>query len=287
MCVQPIIIKNKKVGKRANKFTTPVPCGRCPNCVKARVNSWAFRINKELEISVNPLFVTLTYDEQNVPRTSCGLKTLRKTDVQKFLKRLRFHYEKHESKHDRSPLRLRYYLCGEYGSTTLRPHYHIILLNLPKYCEYLISDTWQHGFVAPLPLKDGSVNYVLKYMAKRKFDKKDKRLPEFSLMSKGLGANYLTPAIARYHHSSVQNSYVTLRGGIKMSMPKYYKEKLYDEAQREQVTVYLQNRAVHLQNMKLKAKIQKYPTINPKVLLKNLELEKLNVKFDKRLSEVL
>jgi len=48
--------------------------------------------------------------------------TLKKTDIQKFFKRLRkCHGKKHKS--------IKYYAVGEYGGQTLRPHYHIVIFN--------------------------------------------------------------------------------------------------------------------------------------------------------------
>lgn len=48
--------------------------------------------------------------------TSPYLPTLSKTDVQKFLKRLRKNYGK----------KVRYFICGEYGPKSFKPHYHIL-----------------------------------------------------------------------------------------------------------------------------------------------------------------
>lgn len=55
-------------------------------------------------------------------------------------------------------------------------------------------------------------------------------------MSKGLGACYLTPAMIQYHHDDILNRmYCNAEGSKKISMPRYYKEKIYDKEQRERV----------------------------------------------------
>ena len=51
-----------------NIGTQSVACGRCEACLVRRSNEWAFRLFQELEVSKNAYFVTLTYDELNVPR---------------------------------------------------------------------------------------------------------------------------------------------------------------------------------------------------------------------------
>lgn len=167
MCANPLILSNKMAKYGGNKYTTPVPCGRCPICVKNKINAWSFRLEQQLKVSKNPLFVTLTYNEQKVPYTQYGEQNLLKRDVQLFLKRLRYDLSKKYPK----PPKLVYYACGEYGSRTHRPHYHILLFNLPFDDIYLIQKTWDNGFTKTLPLKTGGIPYVLKYMSKQKTPK--------------------------------------------------------------------------------------------------------------------
>lgn len=59
--------------------------------------------------------------------------------------------------------------------------------------------------------------------------KNDDRVPEYAIMSKGLGANYITDEIKRYHQQSHEFMYCTLPDGKKIAMPRYYKQKIYDE----------------------------------------------------------
>ena len=162
MCRDTILIKRKVTGAilhSRDEFTYKVPCGKCPICVKAKVNSWLFRLDQELKRSVNPLFVTLTYNEETVPHGNDCL-TLCKKDLQNFFKRLRKSYEK---TNPNAP-KIKYYACGEYGSKTKRPHYHIILFNLQN--SDLVHKAWGNGFTMSAPLRDGGTTYVLKYMHK-------------------------------------------------------------------------------------------------------------------------
>lgn len=213
----------------------PVPCGRCPECLKRRASMWSFRLKKEEERSISGHFVTLTYDNDHLPLSKNGFKTLVKKDLQKFFKRLR-HYHGHKSN---EPYPIKYYACGEYGSNFKRPHYHIILFNAT---EKHILDAWTFGHVDVGTISGASIGYTLKYVNKGKFrplHQNDDRQPEFALMSKRMGANYLSRNVVAFHKRNLDKAYITLEDGIRIPIPRYYKDKMFTESEREQ-----QNRLV-------------------------------------------
>lgn len=220
----PFTVKDKKSGE-----SIAVPCGKCPNCYKRRVSAWSFRLLQEDKISLSSLFVTLTYDTDNVPITSNGFMSINKRDVQLFFKRLR----KLNSKNNPNS-RIRYYAVGEYGGHTFRPHYHVLLFN----CSVeLIEKAWGLGQIHYGNVTGASVGYCLKYMAKQSripMHKNDDRLKEFGLMSKGLGANYMTDKMIAWHLSDVADRmYCNLTDGKKITMPRYYKDKIYSDQDRK------------------------------------------------------
>jgi len=209
----------------------PVPCGKCPPCKKRRVSGWSFRLTKQAGGSTSALFVTLTYNTDNVPITENGYMTLVKTgekSVTNFLKRLR----------KISTEKLKYYYCGEYGGKTNRPHYHMILFNA-KPAD--VEATWKLGSVHYGDVNGASVGYTLKYMSKQgriPMHKNDDRQPEFSNMSKGLGADYLTPNMIKYHTADVENRVcITIEDGKKIAMPRYYKDKIYTDRQKADIAI--------------------------------------------------
>lgn len=154
----------------------PVPCGKCPPCVARRVSGWSFRLMQQDRIAHQSWFVTLTYANENLPRSKNNFKTLCRKDVQDFMKRLRYYSPK-------SP-KIKYYAAGEYGSDTERPHYHLILFNAdPANVEL----AWQLGSVFFGSVSAASVGYSLKYISKKgkiPMHSRDDRVPEFALMSK-------------------------------------------------------------------------------------------------------
>ena len=227
----------------------PFPCGKCPACVRRRVSGWAFRLNKQSEQSNSAHFVTLTYNDEHIKKTKNGFETLVKKDVQDFFKRLR----------KLTKQKISYYAVGEYGDTGERPHYHIILFNAnPK----IVENAWKLnditlGNVHFGDVGDASVGYTLKYISK---DKKipqfngDDRQKEFALMSKGLGAGYLTENMVKWHtKGNIENKvYLPLKDGKKAAMPRYYKDKLYDKGQKFRIGVFMraesQKQAEELEN---------------------------------------
>jgi len=64
---------------------------------------------------------------------------------------------------------------------------------------------------------------------------------EFALMSKGLGAGYLTPNMIKWHtRGNIENKvYLPLKDGKKAAMPRYYKDKLYDKGQKFRIGVFM------------------------------------------------
>lgn len=210
----------------------PVPCGRCPPCKLRRINGWVFRLQQEEKRSTSAHFVTLTYNTDSVPISENGFMTLRKKDFQDFMKRLR----------KLCPTStLKYFACGEYGSTNSRPHYHAIIFNVPDVSIY--ADAWSLagrplGAVHTGFVSSDSIAYTLKYLDKahgKKLHARDDRAAEFPLMSKSLGANYLTPATVRYHQQDISRLFVSREKGHRVAMPRYYRGKIYsDDDQRRQ-----------------------------------------------------
>ena len=97
-----------------SKNRIDLPCGRCIGCRLEKSREWAARCYHEASLYQDSMFVTLTYSDEHLPEHG----TLVKAHPQKFLKRLRKHLY---------PNWIRFYMCGEYGDTTERPHYHLLI----------------------------------------------------------------------------------------------------------------------------------------------------------------
>lgn len=189
----------------SNSYRCLVPCGHCLGCQIDYSHEWANRMMFELRDNPDAIFVTLTYRNADVPRNDHGDMTLCKRDVQLFFKRLRKHF---------SDRRIRFYLAGEYGSKTFRPHYHAIIYGLslndfddltPHGCNeihdpYFVSksfeDIWGKGFCLIAQVTYNTCAYVARYTMKKHYasDKDFSDLgivPEFNLSSRKPGIGML------------------------------------------------------------------------------------------------
>lgn len=268
-CSFPITIKNPAAKfDRTLPLYIPVPCGTCPRCLDSRVNGWAFRLQQHEMISTSAHFVTLTYGTNDNPGghiTPNGYKTLVKSDFQKFVKILRNQYRYRKINpstgrlkyyYDKTP-KIKYFACGEYGTRRQRPHFHAIIYNTT---HDLITKSWTHGFVHIGTVTGASIAYTLKYMhkPKYKFTGDDDRIPEFQLQSKGLGINYITPQVIKYHQSDLSRLYVTALGGQKYPMPRYFRNIIFTEAQRKQQARNAQTLQIELLHKSQTAHIQEH-----------------------------
>lgn len=90
-----------------------VPCGCCRECLADNSKQWAFRILKEASQYENNYFITITYNEDNIPVD----RMLDKNFFTDFNKKLKTYLSRKGLKSD-----FRFYGVGEYGSKTARPH---------------------------------------------------------------------------------------------------------------------------------------------------------------------
>jgi len=219
-----------------------VACGNCPPCKRKRTAMWVFRLSEEDKISSSSHFVTLTYTADTIPITKNGFRTLDKKDLQKFFKRLR----------KLCTNKIKYYAVGEYGTKNKRPHYHAIIFNVDN-IEYFAKawnlNTEQIGNVHVGKVEGASITYTMKYIDKptrgKEFARDDRQL-QFAIMSKGLGKNYITQKTKKYHTENLDKTYLTQPGGIKIPMPRYYKDKIFDDEQKEHAKQITQDR-IHLE----------------------------------------
>lgn len=177
-----------------------VPCGKCLGCRLDYARFWASRCYLEsLEFKDN-YFITLTYDDDHLPENN----SLVVDDIMTFIKRLRNYFHNY-FKHDN----IRYLLCGEYGEQSLRPHYHLIVFNVPLYdldinfpyddngktmitqhvknghvyyYSDLIHALWSKGNVLIGDVTLDSCGYVARYVTKKQTGKASKFYKDFNLV---------------------------------------------------------------------------------------------------------
>lgn len=236
-CEKPIIIRKPGTSAFQNEKIA-VPCGQCFACQYNKAFSWAVRIMHERACHKDAVFVTLTYDEEHLPRVSNNQGTLVKKDLQNFFKRLR----KNTCK------RLRYFACGEYGESYARPHYHCIIFGLSCSAENDISLSWPFGFVKVGTVTFGSASYVSRYTTKlltkdkEKFYKDNNLEKEFALMSRrpGIGVPFLNDSRCKF--AKINKFF--WQDGFKVPLPRLYRTKVFQtEAEQQEIKDFLARKA--------------------------------------------
>lgn len=134
----------------------------------------------EAKTSESAWFLTLTYNDDNLPLSpETYAPVLRHKDVRRYLARLRATRG--------GGLKFRYYLCGEYGDRTLRPHYHAILYfsqtrPAPADLEATLDRYWGHGHTLLAEANEKTFQYVSHYIVK-KAKHHEFEVPEYQTMS--------------------------------------------------------------------------------------------------------
>lgn len=216
---------------------TELPCGKCLGCRADRATQWAARCEHEASQFQNNAFVTLTYDEKNLPAEN-HLVPAHLTD---FLKRLRSHAHRHRSDFNRDERRnIRYFACGEYGEANQRPHYHAILFNCgfrdptrvtsTLYQSDTLSALWGHGLARYGPATPAAANYIAQYSLKKQgagdFDADGVWRPApFLRMSlrPAIGADWLDT-----YHEELRHGTLVGKDGHERPIPRYYLKRLKD-----------------------------------------------------------
>lgn len=207
-----------------------LPCGKCDSCLLARARSWAVRCYHEASIHADNCFVTLTYSPDRLPVGG----SLVKKDFQDFLKRLRKAYP---------DVKLKYFMCGEYGENLSRPHYHACIFNFDfsdrvfwdcrdgvrLYRSAILEKLWPFGFSTVGDVTIKSASYVARYVVKKVRGKKSKeyygnKLPEYTCMSRrpGIGSDWYD----LYRNDCFPDDFCVVEGGVKLPVPSYYFRKL-------------------------------------------------------------
>lgn len=221
-------------------------CGRCHGCRLERSRQWAIRCLHESQLWPDNIFVTLTYDEQNLPNNN----SLVKSHHQDFIKRLRKKYCPQIDPITGKTYykKIRYYHCGEYGEETHRPHYHTLIFNHDfedkqlyserqgqrLYVSEALEKLWGKGFCTIGEVTFESAAYVARYIMK-KINGEDQAdhylalepitgeihpiIPEYTTMSRrpGIGAGWYK----KYKTDVYPHDYVVVNGK-KMKPPRYY-----------------------------------------------------------------
>ena len=273
MCLTPISIEIAPARSSGIRFAS-VPCGKCEECRKSNKNAWSFRLGCELETKKNLGwsigFLTLTYSDENLPyipqdclkeddnrKIPCFSRKHLRNFIDNLRKRM-FEVNENYTYSDK----LVYFGASEYGSTTRRPHYHVMLcwnpalgLSEPAMFE-LVKANWKHGFIFPKDFEGGTdghgyyhkpfivqasaynaARYCSKYVCKdltyettldgvNKSMESFKDCKYFHMQSKSLGFSVLANATIEQKKKLLLDGYAFQGEESFIPIPLYIKKKL-------------------------------------------------------------
>lgn len=248
MCLYPKLIDNRKYKpNKKNNYNPPKPpedqrvlyvpvgCGRCIECKTKKANNWKIRLNEEVRTNPNGQFVTLTFSEEKLNEIKNNIKKSNQysyeidNEIASYAVR---HFLELWRKHNKKSVK--HWLITELGTTkTERIHLHgIIFTDKPNEIEKI----WKYGYVyIGKWVNEQTINYISKYVTKT--DKTHKEYNSKIFSSKGIGYNYLNrPDSFRneFKDKETDEQYTTKKGQ-KLSLPIYYRNKLWTEEERERL----------------------------------------------------
>lgn len=216
-----------------------LPCGSCVGCLQERARQWAVRCIHEAQMHERNCFITLTYNDENLP---AGM-SLNYGDFQRFMRKLRKHFKNKK---------IRFFMCGEYGESFTRPHFHACLFGLDfddkqpirklddkntLYTSATLESLWNKGFSSIGAVTVQSAAYVARYVMKKvqgkqatphytyidQYGEIHERKKEFNKMSlkPGIGATWLEK-----YYTDVYPSDQVIQNGQERKPPRYYDKKL-------------------------------------------------------------
>lgn len=222
---------------KRNQLIQTIPCKNCWACQLNYSAEWATRNMLETLEHEQCYFITLTYDEEHLPipekmsytqiyaMETHNIEiehtiendgtwisgTLVPEHVKTFINSIRKHFQR------QGITGIRYFYCGEYGETTQRPHYHMLLYGVPmdltqnysyhidkNFKEHwknpLIDKFWKYGMHDIANIEWSSAAYVSRYCTKKlnteqnnaKWYAEQGKIKEFIRMSTnpGIGMKY-------------------------------------------------------------------------------------------------
>lgn len=253
MCLYPQYFKNPKyLPNKKNKGRPPIcidrrllyipaKCGCCIECRKEKQREWRVRLEEELRSSFG-YFTTLTISPEGIKEIEekTGLKW-EENPNEIATKALRLFLERARKGTGKS---IRHWCVTELGEKKDRIHLHGIFYG-QKSAE-LIRKHWKYGFVfIGGYCNSRSINYMTKYMLK--VDIKHPEFKQIVLASPGIGNGYMDRLDYLWQKQNYKNINVatyTFRNGTKMAMPKYYKDKIFSEKEKEVMWVNNLNRGL-------------------------------------------
>lgn len=221
-------------------------CGICSECRRKRGMHWNFRMQQEMRRNRDKAhFVTLTFSDASLGRLRAEFPASKGyTDNDIATVAVRRFLERYRKKHKVS---LRHFFVTELGGKSDRIHLHGVILgclegsykrgrfhvDIPGF-----TSIWKYGYTFIGWCTEATISYIMKYITKV-----DHVHPDFRpklLLSPGIGKCYVSAANVDWHHSAPGGIwYVVTSTGHKISIPRYYRNYVFSDEEREARVIYI------------------------------------------------
>lgn len=256
--------------------TLLLPCCKCLLCTKRYRMQWVLRCMHESRFYSQMCYLTLTCDDEHINAVfpsrgrsfidGYSWNSLQHKPFQDFMKRLRrqlqygFHYDVivdgkpvHRVYHGEPGKPIRFFMCGEYGDHTHRPHYHAIVFGFwppdakvlrgNLYTSEMVFRRWPFGFHTVGKVEPDSISYVAGYVDKKMDESRmiwanECVSPEYVAMSRGCSAlgtggigrgffdEFYKEIYPLNDDGTFARNYAIVGCGTKVKIPRYYDELL-------------------------------------------------------------
>lgn len=241
---EPPIIGYNKLGVAMydqRVLNIEVPCGQCIECRQTKAREWQVRLTEEIKVHKYNYFITLTFAPKELEKL-CKKTRLKECNAVAGYA-VRHMLERYRKDNKKS---IKHWLITELGHEgTERIHLHGLLFTDE---ELIFSNmdnnqlrTWKYWKYGQIYVgeyvNNRTINYISKYITK--IDTDHKGFIGQILASPGIGKNFID-RINNYHITTYNyrpkntNDFYRLSNGSKIKLPTYYKNKLYNEEQREE-----------------------------------------------------
>jgi len=228
----------KELTDKESWMPLAIPCNKCVWCRLQNAREKAIRVINEARQYEDNCFLTLTYNDDHLPRLENGKPIYQLRDIQLFAKRIRKALGDHK---------IKTFGCAEYGEQLDRPHFHLIILNFdfkdkyfwrysendwsnekwPTYRSPKLEELWPHGYSEIGTVTEESAGYVARYVTKKitgegAYEHYEGRPPERLVCnSKGIGLAHL-----EQYADTILNNQSVIWKDQEVTIPRYYKKKL-------------------------------------------------------------
>lgn len=242
----------ERIQSQVDYPTYDIPCGKCELCLVERRYSRALRIMLEAESwPQKTYFITLTYDEKNL-----GHPDLNHKDWSQFIKDFRQefcqakycdisvprHFQRYGKIRSTTFKEIKQVMCGEYGDTFGRKHFHGIIFNHsfddieftgtyskkgnPIKTSKKLQAIWKKGYVQVEEVNFDLALYVGAYVTdqmEENLENEGHKKKQYGRFGKGIGEAWI-----RKYYRDVLNAGTVKTLQRDYPVPRYFLKKIKD-----------------------------------------------------------